>query len=57
MARSRPALRAGPRLSSSVATSIIIYDRLKADDCPASKTVLPKTLRDLSAAADLARGN
>jgi uncharacterized protein YjbI with pentapeptide repeats len=36
---------------------IAIYDRLKADDCPASKTVLPKTLRDLSAAADLARGN
>lgn len=36
---------------------IAIYDRLKADDCPASKTILPKTLRDLSAAADLARGN
>jgi hypothetical protein len=36
---------------------IAIYDRLKADDCPASKTVLPKTLKDLSAAADLARGN
>jgi hypothetical protein len=36
---------------------VAIYDRLKADDCPASKTVLPKALKDLSAAADLARGN
>jgi uncharacterized protein YjbI with pentapeptide repeats len=35
---------------------ITIYDRLKADDCPASKTVAPKTLKDLSAAADIARG-
>jgi uncharacterized protein YjbI with pentapeptide repeats len=35
---------------------VAIYDRLKADDCPASKTVLPKALKDLSAAADVARG-
>ncbi|HML42148.1 MULTISPECIES: pentapeptide repeat-containing protein [Hyphomicrobium] len=33
-----------------------IYDRLKTEDCPASKTVAPKTLKDLSAAADIARG-
>ena len=36
---------------------VAIYDRLKAEDCPASKTVPPKTLRDLGAAADAARGN
>jgi hypothetical protein len=36
---------------------IAIYDRLKQDDCPASKTVLPKAIKDLSSAADLARGN
>ena len=35
---------------------VAIFDRLKADDCPASKTVSP-IFRDLGAAADLARGN
>lgn len=35
---------------------VVIYDNLKAETCPASKTVLPKALKDLSAAADLARG-
>jgi hypothetical protein len=35
---------------------VVIYDNLKAEVCPASKTVLPKALKDLSAAADLARG-
>ncbi len=35
---------------------VAIYDRLRADDCPASKTIAPKTLKDLSAAADIARG-
>ena len=36
---------------------IAIYDRLKADDCPASKSVLPRVQRGLSAAADIARSN
>lgn len=35
---------------------VALYDRLKAEDCPAAKTVLPKALKDLSAAADIARG-
>jgi hypothetical protein len=35
---------------------IAIYDRLRADDCPASKTVVPKALKDLATAADIARG-
>jgi uncharacterized protein YjbI with pentapeptide repeats len=35
---------------------VTIYDRLKEDSCPASKTVLQKALKDLSAAADIARG-
>jgi uncharacterized protein YjbI with pentapeptide repeats len=35
---------------------IQIYDRLRAEDCPGGKAVLPKTLKDLSAAADMARG-
>ncbi|HEX2843468.1 pentapeptide repeat-containing protein [Hyphomicrobium sp.] len=35
---------------------VAIYDRLRADDCPASKAITPKTLKDLSAAADIARG-
>ena len=33
-----------------------IYDRLKATDCPASATVGPRMMRELGAAADLARG-
>jgi hypothetical protein len=33
-----------------------IYDRLKATDCAASTTVGPRMMRELSAAADLARG-
>ena len=36
---------------------VTIYDRLKSDDCPASKMVPLKVLHDLGAAADLARGN
>jgi uncharacterized protein YjbI with pentapeptide repeats len=36
---------------------VAIYDRLKADDCPAAKTVPAKVLRDFALAADLARGN
>jgi len=35
---------------------VTVYDRLKDDACPAGKTVAPKTLKDLSAAADIARG-
>jgi uncharacterized protein YjbI with pentapeptide repeats len=35
----------------------LIYDRLKSDDCPASKMVPPRLVRDLGAAADAARGN
>jgi len=35
---------------------IAIYDRLKDDACPAGKAVSVKTLKDLSAAADVARG-
>jgi uncharacterized protein YjbI with pentapeptide repeats len=33
-----------------------IYDRLKAADCPASATMGPRMMRELGAAADLARG-
>ena len=33
-----------------------IYDRLKAADCPASAAVGPRMMRELGAAADLARG-
>jgi uncharacterized protein YjbI with pentapeptide repeats len=33
-----------------------IYDRLKAADCPASATVSPRMMRELAAAADVARG-
>ena len=33
-----------------------IYDRLKAADCPASSTVGPRMMRELAAAADVARG-
>jgi hypothetical protein len=33
-----------------------IYDRLKAADCPASATVSQRTMREMGAAADLARG-
>ena len=36
---------------------VVIYDRLKAPDCPASATVLPKVQRSLSTAADVARSN
>lgn len=34
----------------------VIYDRLVDATCPAAKTVSPKVLKDLSAAADIARG-
>jgi len=34
---------------------VAIYDRLNAEDCPASKLVPAKILRDLGAAADAAR--
>ena len=33
-----------------------VYDRLASSSCPASKTVAAKTLKDLSAVADVARG-
>jgi uncharacterized protein YjbI with pentapeptide repeats len=36
---------------------VALYDKLKAEDCPASKTVLPKVLKEFSAAADVARSN
>jgi len=35
---------------------VTIYDRVTAADCPASKTVAPKTLKELSEAADIMRG-
>jgi len=35
---------------------VALYDRLVDTACPASKTVAPKVLKDLSAAADIARG-
>ena len=35
---------------------VAVFDRLKDETCPASKTVLPKVMKDLSAAADVARG-
>lgn len=35
---------------------VAIYDRLVDTACPASKTVAPKVLKDLSGAADIARG-
>jgi hypothetical protein len=34
-----------------------LYDRLKADDCPAARTLSRPALRSLATAADLARGN
>lgn len=34
----------------------LVYDGLKADGCPGGKTMLPRTLKELSAAADVARG-
>ena len=36
---------------------IALYDRLKSDDCPASKSVLPKVMKDFASAADIARSN
>ena len=36
---------------------IALYDRLKADDCPASKTMSRRTLRALSTQVDITRGN
>jgi uncharacterized protein YjbI with pentapeptide repeats len=36
---------------------VSIYDSLKAETCPAAKTVLPKVLKDFSFAADVARSN
>lgn len=36
---------------------VALYDSLKADTCPASKTVLPRVLKDFSYAADVARSN
>jgi len=35
---------------------IALYDRLADASCPASKTVAPQALKDLSVAADIARG-
>jgi hypothetical protein len=36
---------------------VALYDRLRSDSCPASKTVAPRVLREFSSYADLARGN
>ncbi len=36
---------------------VSLYDSLKSDSCPASKTVLPRVLKDFSYAADVARSN
>lgn len=36
---------------------VALYDRLKADECPASKNVLPKVMREFASAADVARSN
>lgn len=36
---------------------VALYEKLKAADCLASSTVLPRVLRDLASAADLVRGN
>lgn len=36
---------------------VTLYDRLKSDDCPASKNVLPKVMKEFSSAADVARSN
>ena len=33
-----------------------IYDKLKAPDCPASAAMSPRMMKELGAAADLARG-
>ena len=35
---------------------VAMHDRLSADTCPASKTVSRRALRELSAAADTAKG-
>ncbi len=35
----------------------VIYDRLRAKECPASETVAKKALRDLANQVDIARGN
>lgn len=42
-----------PEFQGDLAT---IYDRLVDSTCPASKTVAPKALKELSTAADIARG-
>ncbi len=34
---------------------VALYDRLRADDCPASKTIGQRAMKDLAAAADQAR--
>jgi hypothetical protein len=44
----------GPQFRGDLA---VIYDRLDAAECPASKSVPAKVLRDLGAAADAAGGN
>lgn len=36
---------------------VLVYDRGRMDDCPASKTIDPDVLREWSVAADLARPN
>jgi hypothetical protein len=36
---------------------VLIYDRLRMSDCPASTTVADDVLRDFGVAADTARGN
>jgi uncharacterized protein YjbI with pentapeptide repeats len=43
-----------PQFRGSV---VALYDRLKSDECPASKTIASKVVKDLSMAADQARGD
>jgi uncharacterized protein YjbI with pentapeptide repeats len=35
----------------------VVYERLRADDCPASRTVSARVMREFSTAVDLARAN
>ena len=37
--------------------AIALFDRLRADECPASKTASRRVMRGLSTAVDIARGN
>ncbi len=56
MARWRRASRGARSARSSAAIVVTVFDRLKEDACPASKTVPPKVMKEFSSAADAARG-